>query len=286
MVEFEVPEVDHGRYSNRQLVVVPVAVVILAVLVLVAGQFAFGTPVTLGIEFTGGTELTVTAPGGVDQVRSAFDREIVSVQGIRTEQNTYIVTFQSANEGGLAETAEAAGLAVDAIRTTSAAFGDRAQQQALYGILLAFFGMSVVVAVLFRAVVPSAAVVASAFGDIVVPLALMNLLGIKLTLGAVAALLMLIGYSVDSDILLTNHVLRRSGGFYDSVQRSMRTGVTMTVTSIAAMTVMTIVATAFGVELLASIGLILVFGLVTDLLNTYMLNVGLLRWYVLGGERQ
>ncbi|NNC24793.1 protein translocase subunit SecF, partial [Salinisphaera sp. USBA-960] len=89
----------------------------------------------------------------------------------------------------------------------------------------------------------------------------------------VAALLMLIGYSVDSDILLTNHVLRRSGSFYESVDRAMKTGVTMTVTSIVAMAVMAVVAYAFVIELLASIGLVLVFGLATDLMNTYMLNL-------------
>ncbi|MFW6265335.1 MAG: protein translocase subunit SecF, partial [Halanaeroarchaeum sp.] len=129
----------------------------------------------------------------------------------------------------------------------------------------------------------SIAVVISAFGDIVVPVALMNVFGIKLSLGTVAALLMLIGYSVDSDILLNNHVLRRSGDFYESVRRAMRTGVTMTTTSIAAMTVMAVVAYLFGIQLMTSIGLILVFGLVTDLVNTYMMNVTLLRWYKFEG---
>jgi preprotein translocase subunit SecF len=100
-----------------------------------------------------------------------------------------------------------------------------------------------------------------------------------LTLGTVAALLMLIGYSVDSDILLNNHILRRRGDFYESAFRAMRTGVTMTVTSISAMVVMTIVATLLGIPLLPEIALVLVFGLVADLMNTYMLNMSLLRYY-------
>jgi len=93
--------------------------------------------------------------------------------------------------------------------------------------------------------------------------------------------LMLIGYSVDSDILLNNHVLRRSGGFYESAYRAMRTGVTMTLTSIAAMTVMAIVASrfVFNIPLMSEIGTVLVFGLVVDLMNTYLLNMSLLRWY-------
>ena len=74
-------------------------------------------------------------------------------------------------------------------------------------------------------------------------------------------------------------VLRRSGDFYESVRRAMRTGVTMTLTSLVAMVVMTIVATFFGIGLLAAIGTVLAFGLATDLMNTYMLNLSLLRWY-------
>ena len=139
--------------------------------------------------------------------------------------------------------------------------------------------VSVVAFLLFRTFVPSIAIVASAFGDIVVPVALMNLLGVQLSLGTVAALLMLIGYSVDSDILLTNHVLRRSGGFYESAYGAMRTGVTMTLTSLSAAIVMAIVASVFGVELLAAIGTVLAIGLAADLMNTYLLNLSLLRWY-------
>jgi len=96
---------------------------------------------------------------------------------------------------------------------------------------------------------------------------------------------MLIGYSVDSDILLNNHVLRRSGSFYESTHRAMRTGVTMTVTSMAAMLVMAISAYIFGIGLLASIGIILFVGLAADLMNTYMLNLSLLRWYKFEGVR-
>jgi preprotein translocase subunit SecF len=90
---------------------------------------------------------------------------------------------------------------------------------------------------------------------------------------------MIIGYSVDSDVLLNNHILKRRGSFYESTYRAMRTGVTMTLTSLAAMTVMTITATLLQIPLLPDIGIILVFGLAADLMNTYMLNLSLLRWY-------
>jgi preprotein translocase subunit SecF len=283
MPSFEVPEVDLSQYSMRQLVAPPLAVLVIA-LAIIGAWFAFtGSPVSPGIAFTGGTELVVETDAPQSEVTAAFDQPHDSIRQIGTGSGQYLLTFQSENAQGLAEQAQAAGFEVVQSSSTSAAFGGSTQRLALLGVGIAFLGMSVVVFLLFRTFVPSIAVVLSAFSDIVVPVALMNVLGIELSLGTVAALLMLIGYSVDSDILLNNSVLRRSGAFWESVHRAMRTGVTMTLTSIATMVVMTVVAYFFGIQLLSDIGLVLVFGLTTDLMNTYMMNVTLLRWYKFEG---
>ena len=53
----------------------------------------------------------------------------------------------------------------------------------------------------------------------------------------------------------------------------------MTLTSLSAMAVMAIVAWYFDIPLLPDIGVVLVFGLTADLMNTYLMNVSLLRWY-------
>jgi preprotein translocase subunit SecF len=282
MATFEVPEVDYTQYSNRQLVAVPLVVLGLALLV-IAGWWAMtGAPVTPGVDFTGGSELTVESSSSFSQQQAAqiFDEPVVSVQAIQGGDNRYVVTFDSSNIDDIRATAEANGqLTILRSGSTSPIFGSENQRLAVIGVGVAFLGMSLLAFALFRTFVPSIAIVISAFSDIMIPIAIMNLVGIKLSLGTVAALLMLIGYSVDSDILLNNHVLRRSGGFYESTYRAMQTGVSMTVTSIAAMAVMAVTATIFGIDLMASIGLVLVLGLTADLMNTYMLNVTLLRWY-------
>lgn len=283
MVELDVESIDYERFSNRQLAAGPLALILVALLVIGGWYATTGAPVTPGIEFTGGVELRVRAPGGPDQIRAAFDQQpIEAIQQVQQPPDTYVVTFQISDLSkaqALANQAEQNGLTVVATQSTSATFAQSAQQLALLGVLVAFIGMSLVVFILFRTAVPSLAVVLSAFGDIVVPVAVMNLAGIKLSFGIVAALLMLIGYSVDSDILLTNHVLRRSGGFYESAYRAMRTGVTMTTTSLSAAIVMAIVASVFGIGLLAAIGTVLAIGLAVDLANTYLLNFSLLRRY-------
>ncbi len=278
MPQFEVPEVDYSRYSNRQLMAVPLVVLLVALLIIGGMWVLTGSPANLGVDFSGGSELTVDTELSSAEVAAAFDEPVVSVQGI--EGGNYVVTFDTANVENVRTTAHnIEEITVLGSGETSPIFGDENKRWALIGIAIAFTGMSILAFVLFRTFIPSLAIVLSAFSDMIVPIAVYNLLGLKLSLGTVAALLMLIGYSVDSDILLTNHVLRRSGDFYESTYRAMQTGVTMTVTSIAAMAVMAISATFFGIELMASIGLILVIGLTTDLVNTYMFNVSLLRWY-------
>jgi preprotein translocase subunit SecF len=286
MVAFEVPEVDYTQYTNRQLAAIPLAILVVALLVIVGWYVVTGAPVHLGMEFTGGTELRVQTSTPPSEIPAAFGAE-ASVTPVQTSDDTYIVTFppEAENIGQQARNnlqpveGQSAADMVKSVQGTSASFGEETQRLALTGVGLAFVGMSVLVFLMFRTFVPSIAVVLSAFSDIVIPIALMNLLGIPLSLGTVAALLMLIGYSVDSDILLNNHILRRSGDFYESTHRAMRTGVTMTVTSLSAMAVMSLVAWIFGIDLLRDIGIVLVLGLATDLMNTYMLNLSLLRWY-------
>ncbi|MCU4801248.1 protein translocase subunit SecF [Halobacteria archaeon HArc-gm2] len=286
MMEFDVREVDYTEYSNRQLAAVPLAVLALAILILVGWSLFVtgaptdpGAPVTPGIDFTGGTELRVESDMTQQEVEASFDQTVISVQGVVGSGDTYVVRLQSSDVQSIRQQAQAADMNVLSSASTAPSFGAGAQQTAVIGLVVAFTGMSLLVFGLFRTFVPSLAVVVSAFSDIIIPLAVMNFIGIKLSLGTVAALLMLIGYSVDSDILLNNHVLRRSGGFYESVYRAMETGITMTLTSIAAMAVMAVVATIFNIDLMADIGIVLVIGLTADLMNTYLLNLSLLRWY-------
>jgi preprotein translocase subunit SecF len=278
-MDASVPKVDYTEYTNRQLVAIPLALLGVALAVLVIAAAVTGTPVALGVEFTGGTEMQVVTDDTQSEIQASFDEEVQSITPIAGQANTYQLTFQADNADPIIEQAENAEYEIESVGERSASFAADSQRQALIGLTIAFVGMAALVALMFRTFVPSIAVIVSAFSDIAIPLALMRLFEIELTLGTVAALLMLIGYSVDSDLLLNNHVLRRHGDFYTSTFRAMRTGVTMTTTSIAAMIVMTLVSYTLGIPLLPDVGLILVFGLLADLMNTYLLNVSLLRYY-------
>jgi len=145
--------------------------------------------------------------------------------------------------------------------------------------ILAFIFMALVVFIIFRTPVPSLAVILSAFADIVMTIALLNLLGISLSTGGIVALLMLIGYSVDTDILLTTRVLRKKGESLNSrMYGALKTGLTMTLTSLIAVLVALIVIYTFS-DVLRQIFTVLLIGLGFDIFNTWITNASILKWY-------
>ena len=138
--------------------------------------------------------------------------------------------------------------------------------------------MGLVVLLYFRTIIPSLAVILAAFSDIVVTLAIFNLTGIKLSTAGIAAFLMLIGYSVDTDILLSTRLLKRKEGtIMDRVYGAMKTGLTMSTTTLVAIGVALIFV---GSEVVKQIMIILFIGLLVDLVMTWIQNVGVLRLYL------
>ncbi|MEK6913696.1 MAG: hypothetical protein AABW47_03440 [Nanoarchaeota archaeon] len=128
--------------------------------------------------------------------------------------------------------------------------------------------------------IPSVAVIASAFADIFFTIVLIDLLGIKISSAGIVALLMLIGYSVDTDILLTMRTLKRDNGTLNTrIFESFKTGMTMTLTAVVAVVAVLLIIGPFS-SVLSQIFTIMIIGLGFDILNTWITNVSLIKWYV------
>ena len=272
------------RYSPKQLVIIPTVLLAISLVVLAFVTISIGMPVKPGIDFSGGTAVTVITSDTSAQIQNEFaGYPLVSVsEGLN---NGKFITFGTMSDAQYQDlTALIASKYPDAtVNQIGESFGKTLQDQALIAMILAFIGMAIVVFVSFRTFVPSCAVVLSAFADIVMTAAMMNIVGIQLSLGTTAALLMLIGYSVDSDILLTTRVLKRQGKLNDKLAGAFHTGIIMTSTTIAAVTVLLIVSWIGQVEVVEEISAVLLMGLIFDILNTWLTNVGILKWYVLKG---
>lgn len=165
------------------------------------------------------------------------------------------------------------------IEKTGSKFGESFYKQLLFAILISFILMALVVFVIFRTLAPSVAVVISAFADIVMTIAFVNFLGITISSAGIMAFLMLIGYSVDTDIMLTTRLLKRKEQINHKLFNAFKTGLTMTITSIVAISVALIIAGSFS-EVLKQIFTILLIGLSFDILNTWITNASILKWYL------
>lgn len=142
---------------------------------------------------------------------------------------------------------------------------------AIIDILLLFY-------IFFKYSIPSVFVILCAFCDIIETLAVVNLLGMKISTAGVAAFLMLIGYSVDTDILLTTRVLKRKEeSILESTVGALKTGLMLTITAIIAVVIALIFAQA---DVLKEIMTIVLIGLLLDIVNTWIQNAGILRWYL------
>ncbi len=138
----------------------------------------------------------------------------------------------------------------------------------------------ILVFVLFRTFVPSLAVILGALSDVLIALGAMGFFGIPFTLPSFAALLMLIGFSLDTDILLTMRILKREGNPRDLAHDAMKTGTTMSIMAIVAFGVLFILASLTNIPTYFEISSVALAGLVGDLVATWGINAVLLLMYV------
>ncbi|MFB6145772.1 MAG: protein translocase subunit SecF [Candidatus Nanohaloarchaea archaeon] len=291
---------DFEKYFDKvysdfdKWVAVPVILFLLSVGVLGFNYAIQGQIVKKGLDFTGGTEVQFHVDGdfrtqdikqlfasngfpGSEAVRQSTQNETALVVRVPPPPLNETQAQNIMENGGYS-------VSVESIRSISAAVSGQFFQQAVLAFVMAFTIMSLTIFIAFRDAVPSGAVIAAALGDITFALAGMSLLGIPLTLGSLAALLMLIGYSVDTDILLSTRVLKRSRKpLKKRVWGSVKTGVTMSSGGIAGFTILYIVSMMIvGPSDLSDIAAVMVMGLLADMPFTWFGNAVVLKKYVNG----
>jgi preprotein translocase subunit SecF len=278
------------NHKPVQLVIPPLIVLVIALIILGGMYVNTGSPVRLGFEFEGGTIITLATTDSHDMLQQTFaDYPVIDVRDSGSRRMIKFGPMSENKQDSLTDLVNTDyEYAAPEIKQAGALYGESLQVQALKAIVVSFCLMAVIVFLIFRTFVPSIAVVLSAFSDIAIAAAFIAVAGIELSLGTVAALLMLIGYSVDSDILLTTRLLKRRGNLDDKVTNAMTTGLTMTCTTLAAIIVMYLVATYSyliipslpQISIISDISIVLIFGLFADLMNTWMLNTGILKWHL------
>jgi preprotein translocase subunit SecF len=247
------------------------------------------------ISLTGGTVITLYSDVNPDQIKQDLSEQLDEIDTRRIYDlitgKQKAVIIETKTEGTPAKQILEDYLGYEltdensSFEFTGSVLSENFYRQLLIAILFAFIFMSIVVFIIFRSIIPSVAVITSAFADIFMTLTLVNLLGIKMSAAGIIAFLMLIGYSVDTDILLTTRMLKRKEDpLNQRISKAFKTGITMTLTSLLAIIFALIIIKSFS-QVITQIFTVLAIGLGFDILNTWITNVSILKWYIKKKER-
>lgn len=280
----------------KLLLIIPFIILFLALVQIGYQVYKTGDFIKRDVSLKGGVTVTIPFDKNVGineiqkQISSQFPRNDIAVRTLRSTGNVVGVIVEADINGN--DKSQVQNL-LEAIKTSleidlgkidygieiiGSSLGASFFKESLIALAVAFLFMGLVVFIYFRTFMPSIAVILAAFSDMVVALAVINLLDVRIGTAGIAAFLMLIGYSVDTDILLTVRVLKRKEGtVMDRIISSIKTGMTETITAIVAVTVAMLVTQS---EVIRQIMIILLIGLTADITNTWIQNVGLLRIYV------
>ncbi|MBI4095392.1 MAG: protein translocase subunit SecF [DPANN group archaeon] len=272
----------------KLLMLITIGMLILSLGVLGYQKATTGEFIKKDVSLKGGLIITIQTDKEFDTGKLKVDLEnslgvsvdVKSLSALAGQRLGYTIEVERLSQDKVkAEVEKLTGVpsAMYTIEESSSTLSEAFFKSIVKALFAAFVFMSIVVFVYFRVPAPSLAVILAAFSDLIGTIAVMQLLNIKLSGAGVAALLMLIGYSVDTDILLSTRVLKGTKPLMEEVYSSLRTGITMQATAMAALMVLYFVAPA---ATLRQISVILIIGLVFDVLNTWIQNVGILRMYL------
>jgi preprotein translocase subunit SecF len=289
--KFNIKEIYDKQY--KKLLIIPFLLLFLAIFSIVLKVATTGDFINRDVSLKGGLTLTmpyyyeVDIVGLENYIASQFPENDVSVRALRqTGMFSGIVIDADIEKEDLeklvSSVEEHMDLTLDeeqySVEVMGSSLGASFFRETIRAVLIAFIFMGFVVFFYFKVPAPSLAVILAAFSDIVVTLAIVNMIGMKLSTAGIAAFLMLIGYSVDTDILLSTKVIKRKEGtVMERVMNAMKTGLMMNGTTVCALIVALLFAQS---EVIKQIMVILLIGLLVDLINTWIQNVGILRLYL------
>ena len=280
----------------KLLLIIPMLILLLALAQIGYQVYKTGDFIKKDVSLKGGVTITIPYKNELDanhlerQISSQFPANDVTVRTLRAAGTAAGIIIQIDLNGNDKAQVNKLLSAIDSslnidmgkvdygLEIIGSSLGESFFRESLIALLVAFVFMGLVVLIYFRTWIPSLAIILAAFSDMVVALAVINVMDIKIGTAGIAAFLMLIGYSVDTDILLTVRVLKRKEGtVMDRIISSIKTGMTMTITAIISIIVALAVTQS---EVIRQIMLILLIGLIADIFFTWIQNVALLRMYV------
>jgi len=270
----------YERYWKLWLFI-PLAMLLIAVAILFNNMISTGSILARDVELSGGKMivLEIDTAVDVDKLREKLPEASIHVTQGATSSLLIQVPYDADETGIIEELSDITIKGEPTVRSVGPVLGELFWKQTQYALIAAFAMMAIFVFILFRTLAPSSIVLLAATTDILTTMATLSLLDIKLSLPILAALLMIIGYSVDTDILLTSSLLKaKKEEMSQKLKNSIKTGLTMSFTTVAALLSIIFISGSFVLE---QIAFVLLIGVLVDIPATWLGNAGWLRLWLL-----
>jgi preprotein translocase SecF subunit len=252
------------------------------------GSMAMKGGLRYGIDFSGGTLIQVRfeKPVPVERIRTALDgiklgESVIQEFGDPREfilrlplQNASVEEVTAQVRGALAKDATLGAPEVRRVEFVGPQVGRDLQLQAIYAVLVSMAGILLYIAFRFDVKGGVASVVAI-IHDVLVCLAAMSLTDREMSLPVLAALLTIIGYSVNDTIVAYDRVRenrgkggRRAEPFAQQINRAINETLSRTVLTALTVFFSTVVLYLFGGKVLEDLAFVLTVGVVTGTYST------------------
>jgi len=249
----------------------------------------------LGVDFLGGDALTINFKQrvGVDDLRTTLDRAGLTDTTIGYQQNrsTGHETLQVVvpNETGpkasaaLAAAFPQAGFDVVGTDSVGPSVGTQIQKSAILSSLLAMFGILIYVAFRYEFSFAVASV-AALVHDVLITLALFFVLGGQLNATMVAAILTIIGYSINDKIVIMDRIredlkLGVRGTFRQVIDIALNQTLSRTIITGGAVILSTLALLIFGGGAIEDFALVFLIGTVAGTYSSLMIASPIVLWW-------
>jgi preprotein translocase subunit SecF len=276
--------------------------VVLSVLLILAGVGWVATGhLRYGVEFSGGTQLIVAFKNtpDVDRIRSAVEKvspgAVIQQYGEAKAQKVLIRIAQEAPESDLDAPARAvrerlaAEYGQNPILESSSEIvgpmvGAELRSKAIWLTVLGLLFQLIYIAFRFRGGIWGAGATIAALHDVLIAVGFLTFFGYEITLNVIAALLTLVGYSVNDTIVIfdrvrENLVHRRREPLERILNDSLNQTLTRTIISNGTTFLAVLGLYLFGGEVLRGFGFAMVVGIVVGTYSTLFIAVPLVSWW-------
>lgn len=136
---------------------------------------------------------------------------------------------------------------------------------------------------IYRKLIIAITIILSSIADIIYIIGATTLLNIPISFAGFTSLLLVIAYTIDTNILLSTKILsEKLEEFYSVYKKTLITGATVSSGLILSMIIVLLFSNS---KLLNNIAIILLIGQIAELINTYLLNAGLIEVILVGKKR-